>query len=239
MRKILAVTIVATVFVGTSRARAQGDDSGAGYVALLVTPSAGVPPIARPWMLSDPSTNTAFDVQWGHLNGVGANFDMFTGGVTFPVKSGKADFGLSAGYSKVSCSGCGSGFVAGGVYEGSLRQSAGTGGTFTLGLNGRLGYSRANGFSSWSASVGFPFSYAFGNGNATRIVPFLTPAVGAGNVDMSLSGTGVRFLVGGGVGVLNQPAGVGVTLGAQRVIISGGRLVFGLGLSVFPRSHSR
>jgi hypothetical protein len=189
-------------------------------------------------MLSDPSSSTAFDVQWGHVGGEGANFDMFTGGVTFPVKSGKADFGLSAGYAKLSCGGCGGGFVAGAFYEGSLKQSTGTGGTFTLGLNGRLGFSRADDISSWSASVGLPLSYAFGSGDATRIVPFLTPAFGGGNIGMSFSGAGVRFLVGGGVGILNQPAGVGVTLGVQRVIISGGKLVFGLGLSVFPRSHS-
>ena len=238
MRKVLAVMIVAATLVGTPPARAQGDDSGAGYVALLVTPSAGIAPVARQWMLSDPRSSTGFDVQWGHLSGNGANFDMFTGGVTFPVKSGKADLGLSAGYARVSCNGCGGGFVAGGVYEGSLKQSTGTGGTFTLGLNGRLGYSRNGGFSSWSTSVGLPFSYAFGSGDAMRIVPFLTPAVGAGNVDFSFSGTGLRFLVGGGVGVLNQPAGIGVTLGVQRVIISGGKLVFGLGLSVLPRWQS-
>lgn len=238
MRRILPVIFVAASLSQAPRAMAQGDDSGAGYVALLVTPSAGVAPIARQWMLSDPRSSTGFDVQWGHLTGNGANFDMFTGGVTFPVKSGKADFELSAGYARLSCNGCGGGFVAGGVYEGSLKQSTGTGGTFTLGLNGRLGYSREGGFSSWSASVGLPFSYAFGTGDATRIVPFLTPAFGAGNVDLSLSGTGVRFLVGGGVGVLNQAAGIGVTLGVQRVIVSGGKLVFGLGLSVLPRGHS-
>jgi hypothetical protein len=238
MRSILAVAILAALVAPASGARAQGDDGGIGYVALVSTPSAGVAPIARQWMLSDPRGNVGLDVQWGHLSGNGANFDMFTGGVTFPTKSGKADFGLTAGYGRISCDGCGSNFVAGGVYEGSLRQSAGTGGTFTLGLNGRLGYARASGISTWSASVGLPFSYAFGSGDATRIVPFLIPAFGAGNIGSSLSTTGVRFLVGGGVGVLNQPAGVGVTLGVQRVIISGGKYVVGLGLSVIPRWHA-
>ena len=239
MRRILAVTIIAAGLVGTNDAKAQGDDSGTGYFALVTTPSAGVPPIARQWMLSDPRSNTSFDAQWGHLGGEGANFDMFTGGVTFPVKSGKADVGLSAGFGRLSCSGCSGNFVAGGFYEGSLRQSTGTAGTFTLGLNGGLGYSRAEGVSSWSASVGLPLSYAFGHGDALRVVPFLTPAFGAGNIGLGLPGTGVRFLVGGGLGILNQPSGIGVTLGVQRVIVNGGKTVFGLGLSLLPHGHSQ
>jgi hypothetical protein len=239
MRRILALTIVAVSFARVSKASAQGDDSGVGYVSLVTTPSAGVSPLVRQWMLSDPRSKTSFDAQWGHFSGIGADFNMFTGGVTFPVKSGKADFGLSAGYDKLSCAGCGGFFVAGAVYEGSLKQSAGTGSTFTLGLSGRLGYARSNfsdgAASFWSASVGLPLSFAFGQGDATRIVPFLTPAFGAGHVGAGLDETGVRFLVGGGIGIVNQPAGIGVTVGAQRVIISGGKIVFGLGLSLIPR----
>jgi hypothetical protein len=239
MRKVLAVTIVAAMLVGTSRAKAQGDDSGVGYVSLVTTPSAGVAPLVRQWMLSDPRSNIGFDAQWGHLSGNGADFNMFTGGVTFPVKSGKADFGLSAGYDNLSCNGCGGSFVAGAVYEGSLKQSTGTGSIFTLGLSGRLGYARSSftdeSASFWSASIGLPLSFAFGHGAGTRIVPFLTPAFGAGHVGSGVDETGVRFLVGGGVGIVNQGSGIGVTLGAQRVIIDGGRFVFGLGLSFIPR----
>ena len=199
-----------------------------------------MPPVARQWMLSDPRIETSFDGRWGHFRPPGANYDMFTGGVVFPIKWGRADIGFSAGYGRLSCTGRSGHFVAGAFIEGSLKQSTSTAGTFTLGLNGQLGYSRSEGdLLTWSASVGFPLSYAFGHGDALRVVPFLTPAFGARNIGLGLPGTGVRFLVGGGLGILNQPSGMGVTLGVQRVIINGGKTVFGLGLSLLPHGHSQ
>jgi hypothetical protein len=83
--------------------------------------------------------------------------------------------------------------------------------------------------------VGLPLSLAFGQGNAIRIVPFFTPAFGVGHIGADLSETGVRFLVGGGIGILSQSAGIGATLGVQRIIANGGKTVFGVGMSVIPR----
>jgi hypothetical protein len=234
MRSILALAVGAALLGLASSAKAQGDDNGFGYVALITTPSAGVTPIVRQWMLRDPSTRMGIDAQWGHLDGNGANFDMVTGGLTFPTSSGKADYGVSAGYGRPNCAGCPGYLVAGGVYEGSLEQSTGTASVFTVGLNGRLGYARSQGTSYWSGSVGVPLSLAFGQGNAMRIVPFLTPALGVGHIGSDLSATGVRLLVGGGIGVLSQSAGIGGTLGFQRILADGSKTVFGLGMSILP-----
>jgi len=239
MRRIMAIVILTTLIAQVRSARAQGDDSGIGYFALIFTPPGGIAPVARQWMLSDPSTKISFDANWGHLPVDNSSINMFTGGVTFPTDSGKADFGLSAGYGMLNCSGCFGTFVLGAEYEGRVMQSSGTNGTFTLGLDGRLGLGRTSlsgGATTYlSASAGMPLSLAFGRGDAMRIVPFLTPAVGIGHVGSSLGETGVRLLVGGGVGILSQPSGIGATLGVQRVLIDGGKFLFGLGVSLIRR----
>jgi len=65
-----------------------------------------------------------------------------------------------------------------------------------------------------------------------EIVPFVAPGFGVGMLTGdSHSLTGYRFHVGGGVGVANVAPGLGITASADKVLIDGGRTVFGLGVS--------
>jgi hypothetical protein len=237
MRISFAVTIAAALSISASVAGAQGDDSGIGYLALITTPTAGVPPLARQWMLSAPRTGLGFDAQWGHLGGNGASVNMFTGGVSIPVRAGHADLGLLAGISKPRCGDfdCGGSFVAGATYDGRWKQWTGNDNLVTLGFSGRAGYltfdEPGDNETFLSASVGLPVSVAFGAGTGLRVVPFFTPAFGWGHVSAGGSGDGVRFLVGGGLGFISPTSGFGVTIGAQKVIVNGGATVFGVGLT--------
>ena len=68
--------------------------------------------------------------------------------------------------------------------------------------------------------------------HATSVMPYLVPSAGYGMV----SGTddsrgGVRAMLGGGVRVQSARTGFGGMAGFQKVFISGGGTVFGIGLT--------
>lgn len=232
MRMFTRLLVLAALLAPASSAVAQ--NGAVAYVALIATPTAGVPTAARQWMLSEPRPGIGADVQWGHVSGVGASFNTITGGVTIPIAGGHADVGLTAGIFKPSCDvgSCPANFTAGGVVEGRVLQSTMGNSTFTIGLSGRLGFAKPSGGTLWSASAGVPVSIALGNKQGVQFVPFVTPGVGWGRA----SGGGdaasaFRPIVGGGIGVLSANSGLGFNLGVQKVLIDGGKPVFGAGFT--------
>jgi hypothetical protein len=71
-----------------------------------------------------------------------------------------------------------------------------------------------------------------GSPTGVQIVPFVSPGFGWGRVsEGGDSESGTRFVLGGGVGIVSSNSGLGLTLGAQKVFIDGGKLVFGAGLT--------
>ncbi len=58
-RVVLALSVGALV-VSTARATAQDLGDAVAYSALVLTPTAGVAPVARQWTLSEPRTGTGF-----------------------------------------------------------------------------------------------------------------------------------------------------------------------------------
>jgi hypothetical protein len=234
MHGLTRILVMAAVIAPASNAMGQTQGEGVAYAVLVSTPTAGVTPVAREWMLSEPHPGIGVDVRWGHLSGVGGHIDTFTGGVTIPIAQGHGDVGLSAGYFKPSCDGgsCDGNFIAGGTVEGRVIQSQMQSATFTLGINGNVGFAKPSGGTLWSASAGMPLSVAFGNKGGMQIVPFVTPAIGWGDASGGgSSDSGIRFLTGGGIGVMSASTGVGFNVGVQKVFISGGRILFGAGFT--------
>lgn len=228
----------AVICAPVSRIAAQNDAASAGYVALIMTPTGGVSPVIKPWMLTDPSTRVGLETQWGHVFGNGGSLNSFTIGAILPFASGRGDVGLSSGYLKASCDvgNCSGFFLASAAVEGRVIQSSIGHGTFTLGLSGRVGFSKPSGATVWSASASVPFSIALGNRAGLQVVPFVSPGLGWGSINEGGSSTsGERFLLGGGIGVVSSKSGVGLTVGVQKIFISGGRTVFGAGFTVSPR----
>jgi hypothetical protein len=234
MRTFTRLLVLMAMVAAVRAAHAQSEGAAVAYVALLFTPTGGVSPVAKQWMLSDPRTGIGADVQWGHISGNGASFNTVTGGVTIPFAAGRADIGLSTGYFKPSCDAgsCDGNLVAGGVVEGRLLQSRVQSATFALGVSGRVGFAKPSGETVWSAAGGMPLSLAIGNRAGLQVVPFVTPGFGWGRASgggNSVSGT--RLMIGGGVGVLSSSSGLGFNVGAQKVFINGGKPVFGAGFS--------
>lgn len=215
-------------------ARAHSQNASAGYIALASTPTAGVAPVAKQWMLFVPPEGIGAETQWGHVFGSGGSVDTFTGGVTLPFAAGHGDVSLSIGSLRVSChsSDCGGYFVASSAVEGRAFQSQIGGATFTLGLSGRIGFANPSDASVWSASATAPLSLAIGSSSGVQFVPFLSPGFGWGHVaESGDSESGTRLLLGGGLGAISTKSGVGFTVGAQKVFIDGGKMVFGAGLT--------
>jgi hypothetical protein len=102
-----------------------------------------------------------------------------------------------------------------------------------VGLNGEFGYSKPSGATLLAGSVGLPLSLiSRGSRNEMHIVPFLTPAFGFGdfNPDGGDSGSGSKFMLGGGLGIFNPTSSVALNLAFQHVFVDGGQTEFGLGL---------
>jgi len=234
MRTLTRILATAALCAPAMSAAAQSLGDIAAYVALAATPTAGVAPIARPWMSIASQRGVGVDAQWGHMSVEGASINTFTGGVTVPIASGRGDVGISAGYFSPSCDGgsCDGNFVAGGVAEGRVLQSQMQSATFTLGLSGRVGFAKPSGGSLWSASVGAPLSLAIGGASGLQVVPFITPAFGWGHASGGgVSESGSRLMLGGGIGLLSASSGLGFNVGAQKVFIDGGKTVIGAGFS--------
>lgn len=234
MNRLTGFIMLAALIVPVGSAMGQSEGSGIAYLALVGTPTAGVAPVARQWMLAEPRAGVGADVQWGHVSADGGNLDTFTGGVTIPIAAGRGDLGLSAGYFKPSCDfgSCAGNFVAGAAAEGRVMQSQMQSATFTMGLSGQVGFAKPSGGTLWSAAAGVPLSIAFGSKSGLQVVPFVTPAFGVGGASGGGdSRGGSRVMLGGGIGLLSASNGLGFNVGAQKVFINGGKMVFGAGFS--------
>jgi hypothetical protein len=87
-------------------------------------------------------------------------------------------------------------------------------------------------FSALAAAIKAPLSYAVALGNGTRVVPFVSPGVGAGRVSGGGSSeTGQRFVLGGGVALLDFQRRLQLTGGFSKIFIEGGATVLGIMLS--------
>jgi hypothetical protein len=234
MRTLTRALTVAALLAPVCSAAAQSFSDAVAYTALITTPTAGVAPSAKQWMLSEPRTGIGADLQWGHVAEEGVSINTLTGGVTIPIAAGHGDVGISAGYLRPSCDvgSCDGNFVAGGVVEGRLLQSQMQTATFTIGLSGRVGFAKPSGGTIWSAAAGVPVSLALGNRKGLQVVPFITPSYGWGRASGGGdSESGSRFMLGGGIGLLSSSSGLGFNVGVQKVFISGGKPMFGAGFS--------
>lgn len=228
----------AVICAPLSRITAQSQSAAIGYLTLLSTPAGGLSPIVRQWMLADPSHGVAIETQWGHMSGDGGSLNAFTIGAAIPIAAGRADIGFAAGFQKPSCDqgSCDGHFLASTSIDGRVIQSLMGDATFTLGMSAKVGFAKPTDATVWSASASIPLSLAVGRKNGLQFVPFLSPGFGWGSVSGGgNSASGSRFMLGGGLGLVGESAGVGLTLGAQKVFVDGGKVVFGAGLTLSHR----
>lgn len=240
-RSIAVVTAaIATLACVAGSGAAQSDGAIAGYVALTLTPTGGLAPVVRPWMAGVSQSGIGIDGRWGSFKAGDTHMNTLVAGISAPVAGGRGDITVSGGYLSMDCEGCSGEFVAAvAAGRGLVRQQLGEGVTqFGLGIDGSFGFGKPDGATLFSATLGAPIYLAAGAPGKVQVVPFLTPAIGWGVVlpDGGDSESGVRFMAGGGIGIVNAAPGVNLHLGVQKTFIDRGETVFGAGLTyMIPR----
>ena len=233
MRTPSILSIVAAVAIASPVAAQSNSDVDA-YFTLIETPSGGLPPVLSWVMLNRSLASPNISVRYGHISTVGTSFNNF--GATLGIPAGpKAVFGITAGYETLDCSGCEGHFIAGANAEGRLSSTTlGTGSDaaqLTIGLNGEFGFGKPTGVTLASLTGGVPIALVAG-GSDVKIAPFLTPAIGWAHLSGNgTSDSGTRFMLGGGVTVLNTSNGISANVGFQKVFINGGDTVVGVTVS--------
>ena len=224
----LTLGIVAVVCVPGIHAQSINDV--AAYGAMISTPVAAVSPIVLPYMTGSQQQGLGFAARYGRMSLDGGSTYALLGDFTGPV--GNGTWGLDAGYMGATCGGCVGNLIAGVHVEGPLATAGSKAGTlFTLGMQGNVGFAKPTDGTAWAGAVNLPLALSVTAGRVD-IVPFVSPGFGFGMVSgFGSSETGYRFEVGGGVGVTNVAPGLEITASAEKVLLSGGRTVFGLGLS--------
>ena len=151
---------------------------------------------------------------------------------------------LTAGLSDDECAGCSPSLMLG--LGGDMRVfdagDVASGATFHVSVNGDLGFAQLEpgNNSAFAFAVGAPVTMSLTTDaeSGMRLVPYLTPAFGIGQVDGAcpLVGTcersGTRFLLGGGVGLWNPTTRISASLGVNQVLIEGGKAVYGVNVVV-------
>ena len=233
MRTVFLAVALA-VLPGVQATHAQDIGDVVAYAALVSTPAAGLAPVPASYMTGERLTSVGIAARYGRMSDQGITRNAFAADVSFPL--GKGSAGLVAGYLNNSCDACSGYFVAGAHAEAPL-VSAGSpnSGLFTAGLSGTLGLAKPTGGTALTLSADLPLAVSIAAGRA-HVVPFIAPGFGFGRVSGGgESESGTRFMLGGGVGLMDIAPGLGVSLGAKQVFLDGAKTVFGASVSWLGR----
>ena len=261
MHMSVRFALVASAALFASAARAQSVGNVAGALALQVTPTAGLPVLVSRAMIGGPaSKGPQFAVRYGHTgigtepSGGDVNVDNY--GLTGLVPMGEAGtLYATVGADKLDCDGCKTQFMLSGggdiALGGRALSTSQNSARMTFTMSGELGYSHQNGGYAVSGLVSLPVALVFPNGTL-RVAPFLSPGFGYGRAHDNNPGVGQsadqsagRFVLSGGLGVVDVNSIVGVTIGFSKVFVSESfdepffgtiklksKMLFGIGLTV-------
>lgn len=245
MLLILLLIALVTAPVAAPVAGQVTQNDAAAYASLVQTPVGALAPIATSTLLDQRQRGAVFAVRYGYIATDGAvGFNNLGATAVLPMGL-QSTISLTAGTIIPTChdqSGCSSGLMLGG--GGDMRLTSfdvATGMRATLSLNGELGYGKPRNVDyAFSGSVGVPIAVTIAaTAPGMRIVPFITPAFGFGNEQVTLDnpgGTGTfsrgasgqRFIIGGGIALTNPASTIGANLGFQHVVFEGGKTQVGI-----------
>jgi hypothetical protein len=237
MYRSIAVAVIAlgAVACAAGSSAAQSERAEAGYLALTTTPTGGLVPIVRPWMAGGNRRVSTVDARWGRFEDGFVTGNNAVVGISIPNSDARGDIALSGGYFDVQCEECGGLLQLGVALERELihQPIVEHAGQFGAGVSAAVGYGDSGHGTTWSVALGTPLFVAFGTPGQVQLVPFLTPSLGWGSVRPEEGDpvSGVRFMAGGGIGLVNMMPGVSINVGFQKTFIEQGATVFGLGLS--------
>lgn len=235
MRKTIVYLCAAALFASSAPlAAAQDEDDVAAYAAMVFTPIGALPPLVTPAMAGISHAPTRINARYGRISfSDDVGFNNLGVGLDFGRRRGS--LGLLVGYAFDDCEGeCDGAVMIGGHAEGTLGSTPlgddPSSATLRMGVRGDVGFARMDDVTALSAVLGVPLAVSMPSGGL-RFVPFVTPAFGLGRLSGNdESETGVRFLLGAGVGVVSS-TGLMVDLGVQKVFIDDGDAMVGIAVA--------
>ena len=244
MRRVhVAAWLGIAAIVGGVAEPARGQDQGdvAAFFALLLTPTGALPPVVRAPMLQGAPDGSTFQARYGRYEFDGADQTIHNIGLGADLRAGAGWTGVTVALQ--TCDGCDGTILLGLDYTTPLvqlpigaDQTVRNTSVLSVALTPSAGLSRpldsdANVFFI-SGSVALPVSISTQFRGATQLVPFLAPGFGIGLIaGEGDTESGVRFMLGGGLGVAGLGPGLGITVGFQKIFIEGGPTQWGLGLT--------
>lgn len=145
---------------------------------------------------------------------------------------------VHAGVSDADCAGCAPEMLLGLGGEMKVLEVGdvlGAGSALNVGVSGDVGYAQLKPDNSALAlGVGAPMALTMPSSGSVgmRIVPFLTPMLGIGQIRSCTAVTdqcsGIRLVLGGGIGVWNPLSSVSASIGVNHVFLAGQDPVYGV-----------
>jgi hypothetical protein len=153
---------------------------------------------------------------------------------------------MTAGVLDSDCTGCPPALMlgAGGDMRlGEVADVIGDASQLTVGVSGDLGYSQLKPGNDYALTlaVGAPLALTIGSGGpeGMRISPFFTPVFGVGqtstpcmNTVTTCSKSGVRWVLGGGIGFWSPMSNISASIGVNQVVLSGARPMYGVNVMI-------
>ena len=223
--------------MGTA-ARAQSVGDAQSAAALAASHAGALTPLMTPPMTGRRVGGTQLAIRYGLRDDDGLMTHSVAASALFEVGS-NSSLTMTAGVSDGECAGCSPAPLLG--LGGDMRvfdagESGGAGATFHVSVSGDVGYAqmKPGNNSALALIVGAPatVSITTDGESGMRIVPYLMPAFGVGQINGSCGAadcdSGTRFLIGGGVGLWNPITRISASLGVNQVLLDGAKPVFGV-----------
>jgi hypothetical protein len=243
--KTMTPLCIAVALATSVRASAQDAGDLRAFVALRTTHIGALVPQLTPAMIGRHLNGAQLGIRYGLLdennlrNHAIAASGLFSVGLASSVT-------VTAGVR--TCQGCDPGMLLG--VGGDMRiydsgETMGPGTSLSLALSGDVGYAQlkpGNG-SALALGVGAPVTLTFGaNTQGMRIAPFFTPLFGVGSTSggcpvlfPNCETSGVRWVMGGGIGVWNPMTSVSASVGVNQVLLSGAKPTWGINVQLGGR----
>jgi hypothetical protein len=216
------------------------------FVALRATPIGALVPLMTPAMVNRRLQTAMIGIRYSVRFDEPAEIQAFAATGTFGLGL-KSSLNITAGLTKADCSDCRPSLMLGAGADLRLYQSndGKEGATFSLALSGEAGYAQVKPIDEHAVAlgVGLPLTVTFAaTPEGFRFAPYFTPVFGLGSVSggcpvafPDCEESGVRAVLGGGLGVWGPTSNVSASIGVNQVVLEGAKPVFGVNVQIGGR----
>ena len=238
-----ALLLVTLVGAPLTRATGQTREERA-FAALRASHIGSLTPLLTPAMLSRRPNGAQLGIRYGLRDEGGVRTQSVAGSALFAAGL-QSSVIVTAGVLNADCTSCSPALVLGlgaDMRVGEAGDVAGKGSLLTLAVSADVGYAQLKPANEDAVTlgVGLPVTLSIAtNARGMRFAPFFTPVFGVGETSspcpslpipsgMNCDKSGVRWVLGGGVGLWNPESGVAATVGVNQVVLAGAKPVFGI-----------